>query len=206
MDFILGHDVKNFCVNYLDDLAVLTSESFEQHLQHIDIVLEKLEKAGLTYNVEKCRFLCKEVLMLGYIISTNGLKTDPEKIKAIQDFPVPKKLKQLRPFLGLCNFYRRFVPNYNKYTRPLYDLLKKNVLWHWGALEQRAFDNVKASSIEVIQLHHPDFSKPFYLQTDSSMIGSVGVLYQLGDNGDMRILGFHSKALRGPQYIGPYLS
>lgn len=199
MDVILGHEVRDFCVNYLDDLAIITTGTLEQHIEHLDIVMGKLNKAGLTCNLEKCKFLCKEVKMLGYIISTEGLQTDPDKVKAIQDFPKPKKLKQIRAFLGLCNFYRRFIPEYSFYIQPLCELLKKNKRWQWGDNEQRAFEKVKTLFINTVQLQHPDFSKPYYLQTDSSGVGLAGVLYQLSEEGELKILGFHSKAFRGAQ-------
>lgn len=199
MDVILGHEVREFCVNYLDDLAIITTGDLQKHIEHLDIVLGKLRAAGLTCNLEKCNFLCKEVKMLGYVISTDGLQTDTDKVKAIQEFPVPRKTKHLRAFLGLCNFYRRFIPNYSFYTQPLCELLKKETNWRWGSKEQLAFDKVKSLFINTIQLHHPDFSKPYYLETDSSGIGLAGVLYQLDDEGEKKIMGFHSKALRGAQ-------
>ncbi|CAG9137414.1 unnamed protein product [Plutella xylostella] len=199
MDKILGHEVREYCVNYLDDLAIITTGSFDDHLEHIDAVLGKLSKAGMTCNLKKCEFFSKEVKMLGFIISTDGLKTDPEKIKAIQDFPIPKKLKHIRAFLGLCNFYRRFIPDYSIHTQPLCQLLKKEKGWKWENEHQEAFEKIKSLFIKTIQFHHPDFSKPYYLQTDSSGIGMAGVLYQKDDEGEMKILGFHSKVLKGAQ-------
>lgn len=120
-------------------------------------------------------------------------------MKAIREFPVPKKLKQVRDFLGLCNFYRRFIPEYSRYIRPLCELLKKENSWLWGEKEQQAFEQVKRLFVETIELHHPDPSKDYYLQTDSSGVGIGGVLYQLGEGNEHLILGFHSKALKGAQ-------
>lgn len=199
MDVILGNEVRDYCVNYLDDLAIITTGSLDQHLEHVDTVLGKLKKAGLTCNLKKCEFLCKEVNMLGFIISTEGLRTDPEKVKSIQNFPTPKKIKQVRAFLGLCNFYRRFIPDYSHYAQPLCDLLKKEVGWKWEDDEQKAFEKIKSLFVDTVQLQHPDFKKPYYLQTDSSGIGMAGILYQVNDKGDKNILGFHSKALKGAQ-------
>ncbi|CAK1596186.1 unnamed protein product [Parnassius mnemosyne] len=199
MNLILGPEVQEFCVNYLDDLAIITTGTLDKHLEHIDIVLSKLNKAGLTCNLQKCEFICKEIKMLGYIISTEGIKTDPDKIRAIQEFPAPKKIKQLRAFLGLCNFYRRFIPNYSESIIPLCELLKKGRKFQWSGKEQKAFDFIKQQFINTIQLHHPDFNKPYYLQTDCSGVGMAGVLYQIDDNNEMRILGYHSKALKGPE-------
>lgn len=199
LDIILGHEVRDFCINYLDDLAIITTGTLSQHLEHIDIVLGKLSQAGLTCNLEKCEFLSTEVKMLGYIISTDGIRTDPEKVRAIQLFPTPKKLKQVRAFLGLCNFYRKFIPNYSFHTGPLCELLKKERKWKWGESEQEAFDKIKSLFINTVELNHPDFTKPYYLQTDSSGIGLAGFLYQKDNQGEIKILGFHSKLLRGAQ-------
>ncbi|CAK1590852.1 unnamed protein product [Parnassius mnemosyne] len=199
MNLILGPEVQEFCVNYLDDLATITTGTLDKHLEHIDIVLSKLNKAGLTCNLQKCECICKEIKMLGFIISTEGIKTDPDKIRAIQEFPAPKKIKQLRAFLGLCNFYRRFIPNYSESIIPLCELLKKGRKFQWSGKEQKAFDFIKQQFINTIQLHHPDFNKPYYLQTDCSGVGMAGVLYQIDDNNEMRILGYHSKALKGPE-------
>lgn len=199
MDIILGPDVRDFCVNYLDDLAILTNGSLIDHLNHINIVLGKLSQAGLTCNLQKCEFICKEVKMLGHIITTEGIKTDPEKIKAIQHFPVPKKVKHVRAFLGLCNYYRKFIPYYSVSIIPLCELLKKEMKWRWGEKEQEAFDSLKHQFLETILLHHPDYSKPYYLQTDASGIGLAGVLYQLDERNDMQILGYFSKVLKGAE-------
>lgn len=199
MDKILGFEVRDYCVNYLDDLASITTGSLQEHLKHIDIVLNKLAIAGLTCNLKKCEFLCERVNMLGYIISTEGIKTDPEKVESIQKFPVPKKFQQLRAFLGLCNFYRRFISRYNIHTQSLYNLFKKGKVWQWGVTEQQIFDKIKGLFVSTIQLHHPDFDRLYYLQTDCSGIGLAGALYQIGDDSEMKILGFHSKALKGAQ-------
>lgn len=110
------------------------------------------------------------------------LKTDPGKIRAIQGFPIPRKLKQIRAFLGLCNFYRRFIPNYSESIAPLCELLRKGKTWKWDEKEQEAFENIKNKFIDTIMLHHPDFNKPYYLQTDSSGVGLAGVLYQYDGN------------------------
>lgn len=199
IDIILGHEVRDFCVNYLDDLAIVTTGSFDLHLEHLTTVLDRLQGAGLTCNLKKCKFVCKEIKMLGFILSTKGLCTDPEKVQAVQNFPVPRKLKQLRAFLGLCNFYRRFVPEYSVHIQPLCELLKKGKIWNWEEKEQKAFENVKSLFIKTILLHHPNFSKPYFLQTDASGVGLAGVLYQFDDTGETMIIGFHSKALTEAQ-------
>lgn len=176
----------------------MTSGSIE-HFRHIDIVLNKLQTAGLTCNIKKCQFICTEVKMLGHIITTDGIKTDPEKLESIKEFSIPKKVKHLRAFLGLCNYYRRFIPNYSTLIQPLCKLLKKDYSWQWNGEAQVAFDIIKHNFLETIMLHHPDISKPYYLQTDSSGIGLGGVLYQYDGKDQMKIIGFCSKSLRGAE-------
>lgn len=199
MDLILGPEVREFCVNYLDDLAIFTTGDIKKHLEHINTVIGKLKTAGLTCNIEKCKFICTEVKMLGHLITPKGVRTDPEKVDSIQKFPVPKKIKHLRAFLGLCNYYRKFIPDYSIKTLSLCKLLKKTEKWKWTPEAQKAFDDIKKSFINTILLHHPNPTKPYYLQTDSSGVGIAGVLYQYNDNGEMQILGYCSKGLKGPE-------
>lgn len=199
MDKILGPGVREFCANYLDDLIIYTCGSQEEHFEHIGAVLDRLEAANMTCKLEKCQFLFTEVRMLGHIITPFGVQMDPEKIEAIKNFPVPKKIKQVRAFLGLCNYYRRFANKYGETTRILCDLLQKNRAWHWGEAEQRAFERVKSLFLESVILHHHDPNSTYYLQTDSSGFAIGGELYQLDEQGDHHVIGFISKALRGPE-------
>ena len=127
MDLILGPEVRQFTVNYIDDLLIV-SDSFDQHLLHLDMVLTRLRDAKLTINLEKSSFLQEEVRFLGHILSSNGIATDPDKIKAIQEFPAPKSQKHLRAFLGVCGYYRRFSDRYSDCIAPLTRLLRKGVV------------------------------------------------------------------------------
>lgn len=199
MDTILGAEVKDFCVNYLDDLAILTSGTWSEHLDHINVVLGKLNKAGLTCNIAKCKFGCKEVKMLGHIVSTDGIKTDPAKLGTIQNFPQPQKIKQLRGFLGLCNYYRKFIPRYSELIEPLTNLLRKDQKWNWGQDVDKAFKEIKRNFISTVELSHPDPNSTYYLQTDSSGVGIAGSLYQYDLEGNVKLLAFCSKGLRGPE-------
>jgi hypothetical protein len=124
MNVILGPEVREFTVNYIDDLLIV-SDSFEQHLEHLDKVLSRLQDAKMTINLEKSSFLQEEVRFLGHILSSNGVGTDPEKVKAIQEFPVPKTPKHLRAFLALCGYYRRFSDRYSDAVVPLTRLLRR---------------------------------------------------------------------------------
>ncbi|KAK6171937.1 hypothetical protein SNE40_018357 [Patella caerulea] len=116
---------------YVDDIIVF-SEDFEQHLGHLSTVFKKLERAGITLKPSKCRFACKKVKYLGHYFSANGTEVDNSKVDAIQTIPTPKSQHDIRHFLGLCNYYRKFTPNYAKIATPLNQLLQKNVDFNWS--------------------------------------------------------------------------
>lgn len=118
-------------------------------------MLARLQEAGLTINLEKNNFVQPEVKFLGHIISAEGVRPDPGIIDAIQQFPVPTKVKQLRAFLGICRFYRRFYMKYTDATLPLNKLLKKGANWSWGEEEQQAFENTKKLFLDSVILKHP---------------------------------------------------
>jgi hypothetical protein len=200
MNVILGPEVREFTVNYIDDLLIV-SDSFEQHLQHLDKVLSRLQDAKMTINLEKSSFLQEEVRFLGHILSSNGVGTDPEKVRAIQEFPVPKTPKHLRAFLGLCGYYRRFSDRYSDAVVPLTRLLRKDTRWQWTAVEQGAFDQTRELFLDTVLLKFPDFSKTFYLQTDGSGVALGVELYQLLDDGEHGVIGFASRILRGPELL-----
>lgn len=195
MDIILGAEVRDFCVNYLDDLVVFTSGTLEKHIEHLGKVLDRLHKANMSCNLAKCSFLQTEVKLLGHIVTVDGIKMDPEKIKAIKEFPQPRNVKQLRGFLGLINYFRKFVYRYGEETKPLCHLLQKNVPFEWTPDIQRVFERVKELFLDSIMLIHPDIDKPYYVQTDASAIGIAGCVYQLSEDGDPMIVGFCSKGL-----------
>lgn len=199
MDKILGGEVRAYCTNYLDDLVVFSCGDFDEHLNHLGAVLGRLQAANMTCTLEKCQFLFREVKMLGHVITTQGVRMDPDKISAIKNFPAPKKVKQVRGFLGLCNYYRRFADKYGASTQVLCDLLQKNRPWRWTTVEQNAFENVKSLFLESVMLTHHDPNKIYYLQTDSSGFAIGSELYQLDNEGNHHVIAFVSKSLKGAE-------
>lgn len=141
---------------------LIYNRTWEEHLKHLEEILSILELESLFVKESKCEFGMKELVYLGHIISADGVKVDPKKIKAIVDWPPPENLTHLKGFLGLCGFYRRFVKGYSQNTSPLTDLTKKGAFC-WIEKAQTAFDKFKKimSSCQVLVI--PYFSKPFEL-------------------------------------------
>ena len=128
-------------ISFVDDTLV-TSESV-QHLQHVEELLTRLEKNNLTLNLSKSNFFKKETKFPGFIITTEGIKPDPNKVQGITEFPTPKNVKELRGFLGLVKFYSKFSSKHAEETVPLLHLIKKGVPWKWDENMQGYFNTVK---------------------------------------------------------------
>jgi len=172
------HDVKfKFVFNYLDDLLVY-SESFEEHLAHLEEVMSRLRKAGLTVNPDKVSFAQGEISFLGHLVSSSGVCIDPARTQAIRDFPAPRDVKGVARFIGMVGFYRRFIPNIAELASPLNELRKKNVKFIWGEAQQKSFESLKEAIMQPPVLAMPDFEKDFVLQTDAFSQAVAAVLSQ----------------------------
>ena len=127
----LLNDIPGVAV-YIDDVLV-SGKSEEDHLKKLDLVMERLKRAGVTLKHSKCVFLTPSVKYLGHVIDREGLHPSPEKIRAIKDAPAPKNLSELKLFLGLINYYSKFMCNLASLLYPLYRQLQKGVKWDWTA-------------------------------------------------------------------------
>ena len=166
----LGDGTESFVLAYVDDILVY-SKTFEEHLEHLNIVVKKLTESGFTLNATKCRFCSTEVKFLGHTISQAGVTADSSRIEAILNYPAPKNQKQLRQFLGTCNFHNRFIIKYSDYVAPLLKLLKKGTRWAWTADQAIAFQNLRNSFAHSLQLSHPKEELPYEVHTDASKVG-----------------------------------
>jgi len=144
--------------------------------------LSKISTAGLTINPEKCEFCRSQVRYLGFIVQRDGLTIDPGKARPIMEYPAPRNLKQLRRFLGMSSWYRRFIPQFATVSEPLTRLLKKDKRWEWGEDQCRAFEQIRSYLVTAPTLSCPDFNIPFVVQTDASSVGIGAVLTQNIDN------------------------
>jgi hypothetical protein len=173
--------LDDFCIAYMDDVLVYTNGTLEEHIQHVRKVLERLQEHELYVKLEKCEFHVQETRFLGFIISPNGVAMDPDRIKTIVDWPVPKSLYDIQVFLGFANFYRRFIEGYSRVVLPLTNLLKKTKKFLWTKLAQEAFDTLKTLFTTAPILKHFDPDLPTHLHADSSGAAISGIISQPHD-------------------------
>jgi hypothetical protein len=191
---VLRDYLDDFVVVYLDDILIY-SESLDEHTEQVKKVLTKLEAAGICLKLEKCAFDQQEVAFLGFVIGVNGISMDPTKVAAIQDWATPKSAFDIQVFLGLANFYRRFVKNYSKIATPLTALLKKNAKFVWSRAAQLAFDELKARLMSGPILQHFDHTKACVVEVDASDYALGGVCSQYDDEGLLHPVAFYSRKL-----------
>lgn len=198
MDRVIPATLRTEVFVYLDDLLVI-SDTFERHMEVLQEVARCLRLAGLTINVEKSKFCVTEVRYLGHVVGNGIIRADPEKISAITEFPTPRSVKQVRRFLGMSGWYRKFIRNYAAISTPLTDLLKANRKFVWTEESQKSFEELKSILSSAPVLHSPDFSQPFYIHCDASKTGIGAVLVQKNAEGDEFPIAFMSKKLNQAQ-------
>lgn len=159
-------DGPAFVSTYIDDVLVFSS-TFEEHLIHISHVLDRLIQVRLKLKPSKCHFICREVEYLGHLITPHGILPNPRRIVAVREYPIPKSVKEVRQFLGIASYYRRFVQGFAKVAQPLHALTQKGAVFSWTQSCQGAFNKLTNLLVEAPVLVHPDFDKPFTLETDA---------------------------------------
>lgn len=163
---------------YLDDLLVYSS-SFKEHLHRLGAVFDCLLQAGLKLKPSKCSLVRKSLKFLGHIVSKDGIASDPEKVRAIAEFPVPQDIEQLKRFLGMAGYYRDYVEGFAQVVDPLNKLTRKGVPFTWSVLCSQAFQKLKDMLLKAPVLSYPDFGCEFTLTTDASGIGLGAILSQV---------------------------
>ena len=188
---------------YSDDI-VLCANSLEEHEQKINKLMEILSAANLKLQPDKCEFsrIILYIILyyfhdayLGNIIDKEGVRPDPKKLEAVKNLPIPKNPKNIKQFLGLTGYYRRFIDGFSKIATPLNQLLKKDVKFIWSEKQQEAFELLKEKLCEQPLLQRPDFSQPFILTTDASGFTIGGILSQgkIGKDKPIAYKGFPNK-------------
>ncbi|WVZ80957.1 hypothetical protein U9M48_028390 [Paspalum notatum var. saurae] len=181
MNEVLRSFIEKFVVVYFDDILIY-SKSFDEHLDHLCAVFVALRDARLFANLEKCTF-CTD----------RGIEMDETKIDAIRSWPTPTTITQVRSFLGLAGFYRHFVKDFSTIAAPLNELTKKGVTFHWGTMQEKAFNTLKDKLTHAPLLQLSDFGKTFEFECDASGIGIGCVLLQEG-----KPVAYFSEKLNGP--------
>jgi hypothetical protein len=191
MNTVLGNLRFGKVICYMDDLLIAT-ETLEENIACLEQVLDLLVTNGLTINLEKCKFFRKNITFLGYEISEQGIQPSPKKMKALVDYPIPKTVHQVRQFLGLVNYFRKFIKDCALICKPLTKLLKKGVVWHWGPEQDKAVTDLKKKLVDNAVLNIFDPKLPINLYTDASQDGIGCILMQLTENGE-RPVHFYSR-------------
>ncbi|WKX95325.1 hypothetical protein Q1695_012070 [Nippostrongylus brasiliensis] len=180
---LLGEEV--FC--YIDDIIICT-ESRDRHIELLKKVCGKLQEASLKLKAQKCVLLQRKVAFLGHMVDERGVHMDPQKIEAIKNYPVPRDVKELRTFLEMASFYRKFCLGFSKTAGCLFTLTSPRTKWKWSEEQEDAFAKIKDMIISAPVLIQPNLeralggSRPFIICTDASTMGLGAILSQEGDD------------------------
>lgn len=201
MQHCFRDEVFQILLVFLDDIIVF-SRTVEEQIQRLEVVFQKLRQHGLKLKPSKCDFFKEEVKYLGHIVSKHGINTDPLKVQAVSDWATPSTPKQLRSFLGLASYYRRFIQSFAKVAAPLYNLIrkfpnasKKLFCEKWNSECEKSFVLLKELLTSAPILGYADYTKPFVLEVDASLNGLGAVLSQHQD-GQLRVIAYASRSLR----------
>jgi len=198
MDTLIPPDLRYCVFGYLDDLCIV-SEDFSSHLTVLVRIANQFKKANLTLNIAKSHFCVTKVNYLGYVIGSGGITTDPSKVSCIVNWTTPKNLKQVRGFLGVCGWYRRFIKNYSDVTFPITEVLSSKKTFKWTEAAQTAMNTLKNLLTAAPVLQNPDFDRKFYLHCDASDFGIGAVLVQISKDGEEMPIAFMSRKLSKSQ-------
>lgn len=202
MDTLFG-DLDGVVFVYQDDL-IIVNEFFDEHIEALGKVAERLSKANLSINFAKSGFCLRKMRYMGYIVDELGLRPDPEKVSCVLKVPLPKTVTELRRFVGMASWYRRFIVSFAMLAAPLHDLIKgggkgRRLIWNERAI--KSFEELKEKLVSAPLLQTPDFSKEFFIYSDASDDCIGGVLSQLSDDdaNQDRPIAYVSRKLRGPE-------
>ena len=195
MNGVLHDYIDRFLVVYIDDILIY-SRTREEHLQHIRCVLERLRKHKSYVSPKRCSFMASETEFLGLRVSREGLSVHPGKVEVIKNWPRPLNVTELRSFLGLVQFFRRFIPQFSLRAAPLTSLTQKgSSIKDWNSKCQETFSELKEALISAPVLVPPDWSRPFHLHIDASQLAIGATLTQFDDDGHDRVIAYTSRKL-----------
>jgi len=190
MNSVFMKELDKFVVVFIDDILVYSKDGVE-HTEHLQIVLSRLQEHKLYAKFSKCAFWLKEVAFLGHVLSAEGIAIDPSKVREVLNWKQPQTVTEIRSFLGLAGYYRRFIANFSKIAKPMTSLLHKNAKFIWSPECEEAFQVLKKLLTSAPVLAQPDTSKPFDIYCDASGSGLGCVLMQ-----DGHVIAYASHQLR----------
>jgi hypothetical protein len=190
MNYVFMPELDKFVVVFIDDILVY-SKNEEEHAGHLHVVLRRLREHHLYAKLSKCDFWLKEIKFLGHTISQAGIAVDPDKVQEVMNWKPPTTVRQIRSFLGLAGYYRRFISDFSRIAKPITELLKKEAKFVWGQKCEEAFHALRQHLTTAPVLAQPDSSKPFDVYCDASGTGLGCVLTQ-----DNQVIAYASRALR----------
>ena len=194
MNDVLFDYLDDFCTAYMDDIMIYSANELD-HQVHVQLVLQRLRNAGLQVDIKKCEFSVTRTRYLGFIVSTEGIEVDPEKVKVVQDWKPPKTVKGVQSFLGFCNFYRRFIQDYGRVAKPLNSLTKTAVPFVWDNACDEAFEELKHRLTSAPLICHYDPKRQTTVETDASDGVVAGVMSQLHEDGLWHPVAYFSKTM-----------
>ncbi|GFX03048.1 retrovirus-related Pol polyprotein from transposon 17.6 [Trichonephila clavipes] len=174
---VLGDLLHNGALVYIDDVILFT-KTIDEHFELLGMDFERFEIIHLKFNPSKCQFLTMSCKFLGFVVTPEGILIDKDKSVSINEFPVPTDQKQIKSFLGCCNFYRRYIKNFAKRALPLTNLLRKDTPFEWTSETQEAFIDIKKAILNPPVLALPDPNAELQIPTDASSRGIGAVLEQ----------------------------
>jgi hypothetical protein len=190
MNSVFMNELDKFVVVFIDDILIYSKNEAE-HAKHLRIVLQRLRDHKLYAKFSKCEFWLDSVKFLGHTISKEGISVDPSKVQEVMDWKPPKSVHQIRSFLGLASYYRKFIPDFSRIAKPMTELLKKGVKFVWSEECDKAFHTLREHLTSAPMLTQPDMSKPFEVFCDASGTGLGCILIQ-----ENRVIAYASRALR----------
>jgi len=183
---------EGWLIIYMDDLMVHLVD-LEEHIVHVRLVLQHLREHKLGIKLEKCIFCTPQTEYLRLIVGEGQISMDPVKLMAINNWNPPRSVSTVHLFMGFCNFYRKFIPDFSNIVQPLLSLMKKNTAWLWLPDHASSFQTLKDTFLKRLVLRYPDMDLSFFIMTNASLMTSGAVLMQKDGNGDLHPCAYYSK-------------
>ena len=198
MQSVLGDALGKYAMVYLDDVVIFSRHE-EEHEHHVRDVLARFDDAGLVVKPSKCHFNKTEIPLLGYLVSGEGIRADPDKVSAIEQLHPPQDVKELRRFLGMTGYYRQLIPGYAEKAASLHPLTGKRTPWIWGEAQQESFNALRDALVSSEVMAHPHVGGPYKLYTDACDYAVGAILVQNDEHGVERPIHYVSKTLHGSE-------